>query len=491
MTFNRSLILYILLSVFISQGAYSGEPSGSESRAGGEEASGEARGGSGSMLDNLARRLGFSSHSAASYESSFDKTEFREMISPCLGNVIDTIIVTGNRDTKPETITREMASAIGSELDYEILYRDDSYLRGLGFFSVVDISVEQVSDDRCRLIVHVEERPKLFMKYPLPLVDYDFDTGMSYGVRWRIKNFMGVGEDILMTYEERPTKERGGGVGWFSPWTAGRRIRLSLSAYNFIRLEAPDDIDYIRERNGGKVVVGFPLTESRVRQVWLSPSIGLEGRTSRLTIDDDPDEADGDWIHQLLISFGVNISYDSRDNIIAPLDGYFAAFGVNQFSAIDGHPQQFTFYRLVSNLYQPVSNLGSLIAAIDIENRDGDLPAFYSIRLGGKSDVRGYDGEEGGRSRAIGSIQWRKAIFGPSVFRFPLIGRFDLTVNGVAFIDNGTLMDSLEEFGSSRFITSTGFGFEILSPLQDLIRIEWAFCEDEKPTFFITTNKQF
>ena len=492
LTFKKSLILYIFLSIFISPGdLVSGELRGDISAAGEKGSAEKVRGESGSMLDNLARKLGFSGRSAVSYESLVDRSGFEEMMSPCLGNVIDTIIVTGNKDTKPKTIIREMASRTGSHLDYDILCRDDSYLRGLGFFSVVDITVEQTGADRCRLIVHVEERPRLFMKYPLPVVNYDFDKGMSYGVRWRIKNFRGVGEDILMTYEERPNKERGGGVGWYSPWAAGRRMRLSASIYNFIRLEPPEDFDYIKERNGGKVMVGFPLTDSRVRQVWLSPSFGLEGRLSRLSIDDDSEDLAGEWINQVLISLGMNLSYDSRDNIIAPLDGYFAALGVNRFSTIHGYGQQFTFYRFVSNLYQPVLNLGSLIAAVDIENRDGDLPSFYSIRLGGKSELRGYTGEEGGRSRIIGSIQWRRPIFGPSVFNFPFIGRFDLTVNGIAFVDNGTLMSSFKELGDSRFLSSGGFGFEILSPVQDMIRIEWAFCEGENPTFYITTNKQF
>ncbi|MBN2184167.1 MAG: BamA/TamA family outer membrane protein [Candidatus Krumholzibacteriota bacterium] len=492
MTFKKSLILCIFLSILISPGdLVSGELRGGISSAGEKESDEKAGSGSSSMLDNLARKLGFGGFSADSGESSLDRAEFREKMTPCMGNVIDTIIVTGNRNTRPETIIREMASRIGSRLDDEILYRDDSYLRGLGFFSVVDITVEQIGAERCRLIVNVEERPRLFMKYPLPLVDYDFDKGMSYGVRWRIKNFRGAGEDILMTYEERPTKERGGGIGWYSPWAAGRRMRLFAGVYNYLRLEPPDYIDYIKERNEGRVMVGFPLTDSRVRQIWLSPSIGLEGRLSRLSIDDDSADPDGDWISQTLISFGLNISYDSRDNIIAPLDGYYAAVGVNRFSTIDGYAQRFTFYRFISNLYQPVLNLGSLIAAVDIENRDGDLSSFYNMRLGGKNELRGYRGDEGGRLRVIGSIQWRRPVFGPSVFRFPFIGRFDLAVNGVAFMDNGTLVSSFRDLDDSRFLSSGGFGFEILSPFQDLIRIEWAFCQGETPTFFITTNKQF
>ncbi len=492
LTFKTFLILYIFLSIFISPGdLVAGKPRGDISAVSEESSAGKIRNESGGMLDNLARKLGFKDFSTIDCESSVDLTEFKEKIGPCLGSVIDTIIVTGNRNTKPITITREMASRKGSQLDYDILYRDDSYLRGLGFFSIVDITVEQTGAERCRLIVHVEERPRLFMKYPLPVVNYDFDKGLSYGIRWRIKNFRGLGEDILMTYEERPTKERGGGVGWYSPWVAGRRMRLSTNLYNFIRLESPEESDYIKERNGGRVMIGFPLTDSRVRQVWLSPSFGLEGRLSRLSIDDDSEDLAGEWVNQLLISYGMNLSYDSRDNIIAPLDGYFAALGVNRFSTIHWYGQQFTFYRFISNLYQPVWNLGSLIVAIDVENRDGDLPSFYSMRLGGKSELRGYSGEEGGRSRLIGSLQWRKPIFGPAVFKLPFIGRFDLTVNGVAFIDNGALMRSFEELDDSRFLSSGGLGFEILSPVQNMIRIECAFCEGEKPVFYMTTNTQF
>ncbi|MBN2071460.1 MAG: BamA/TamA family outer membrane protein [Candidatus Krumholzibacteriota bacterium] len=492
LTLKIFLIIFILLSIFIPYSGITahGDPGEPANRAAGdpeEELAAKSPG----MFDNLARKLGFDGSGDHGMEPAFNRERFDSKISPCLGSVIDTIIVTGNRYTRASTITRVMASRTGSRLDNDVIFRDDSYLRGLGFFSMVNISVEQTGAERCRLIVHVEERPKLFMKYPMPVANYDFDKGLSYGIRWRIKNFRGLGEDILMQYEERSGKERGGGISWFAPWLGDQRIRLSTSLYNFTRLEAPENNDYIRERNGGRIMIGFPLTDDRMRQLWLSPSFGIEGRLSKLTIDKEVEVPAGEWIDQLFLSYGVHLSYDSRDNIIAPLDGYFTAIGVNRFVTIDGYIQQFAFYRYISNLYLPVRSFGTLIIAADLENRDGDLPSFYSMRLGGRTELRGYMGKEGGRSRIIGSLQWRKPIFGPVVFSVPLIGRFDLQLNGVAFVDNGTLMSSFTELSGSRFMTSGGFGFEILSPVQDMIRIECAFCEDERPAFYLTTNTQF
>jgi len=305
LTFKTFIILYIFTLILNTSGEIvasenGGDPGVDKSlTSNSSEAAGEVRG---NFFNDFARKLGFGSSSDMDYESYPDREGFKEMTGPCLGNVIDTIIVTGNRYTKAKTITRVMASRKGLRLDNDLLFRDDSYLRGLGFFSVVNISVEQAGVDRCRLIVHIEERPKIFMKYPLPVANYDFDKGLSYGGRWRIKNFRGAGEDILMTYEERPSKERGGGIAWYAPWVADRRVRLAASLYNFTRLEAPGDRDYIRERNGGRVMVGFPLTESRIRQVWLSPAFGMEKRLTRLSTDSDSPDRMGEWVGQMLIS---------------------------------------------------------------------------------------------------------------------------------------------------------------------------------------------
>lgn len=450
-----------------------------------------ARDHSGSFFQALAGRFGFSVVSGMDSGLLPSRKEIKKTLKPHLGSIIDTIIVTGNSSTRPKTIIREMASRQGEKLDDKLVFRDTSYLRGLGFFSAVEIRVEQCSPGRCRVEVHVEERSSLFMKYPLPIANYDIDKGLSLGIRWRVKNFRGVGEDLLITFEERPTRERGGAVTWYAPWVGGCRLKLSTRIFNYVRIKEPDGDDFIKDRNGGRVSVGLPLTRNRVKQVWLTPSFSLEGRLSRLSIEGNVNEPAGVWMRQLLISFGMALSYDSRDNYIAPMRGYLTAFSVNRYSSVHGHKQQYAFYRFISNLYIPVRDKGTLIFAIDADNRDGDLPSFYSMRLGGKTELRGFTGDYRGRSRVVGSLQWRKRIYGPVVFRVPVIGRFDLAINGVVFTGIGALMDCFDDLVDSRFYTSGGFGFEFLSPLQDIIRVECAVSEESDPVFYITSNTQF
>ena len=110
-------------------------------------------------------------------------------VNPFRGSIVDEIIVKGNTHTRRWTIIREMATKEGEHLDEHVLYRDHSYLRGLGFFSEVNITIDETEAGHCDLIVEVSERPNLFMKYPMPLLNYDMTRGVSYGVRWKVRNF--------------------------------------------------------------------------------------------------------------------------------------------------------------------------------------------------------------------------------------------------------------------------------------------------------------
>lgn len=444
-----------------------------------------------SMLESFARKLGFSRPADMDSGPPPSREDIEERLGPFLDSIIDTIIVTGNRYTHRKTIIREMATRQGERLDRDLIFRDDSYLRGLGFFSQVEITAEQADEGKCLVRVLVEERPGLFMKYPFPMINYRIDEGVSYGFRWRIRNFRGVGEEILMTYEERSGKERGGGATWYAPWVGGMRLRLYVNLFGYYRLEKPEIDDYIKQRSGGRVGIGIPLTSNMVRQIWFRPEFSVESRYSRMSIPGNINAPAGIFFRQFLMSYGAGLTVDSRDNNIAPMRGQLTSLKINRYITAHGHDQQYTFYRFISNHYFPLPRIGTIILASSADNRDGDLPSFFWMKLGGKNDLRGYGDDMQGRSKLINSIQWRKKIYGPRLYRIPWVGAFDLAVNAVAFIDNGALMESFDELSNARFHTSGGFGLEVLSPVQDLIRIEAAFSEGNAPTYYVTSNSRF
>jgi outer membrane protein assembly factor BamA len=412
-------------------------------------------------------------------------------VGPFKGSVVDEIIVKGNTHTKRWTIIREMATREGEHLDDHILYRDHSYLRGLGFFSEVDISIDETSPGHCNVIVKVSERPDLFMKYPMPSLNYDLVKGVSYGVRWKIRNFQGTGQELFAGFEKRRGHEHGGSVAWSLPYVGRHRMRLSFHGFSHERLKVPEKSDYVKERHGGGIMVGLPLTRSVLRQVWIMPSVSVENRHTRFSEDGTPNQ-NGDYFRQVYLITGLALTYDSRDNLISPFSGAFAGASVKRFTSIEGLKQQYSLMSVLGSFYLPVRRVGTIIFAVAADNRDGEVPWFYKMGMGGRNDLRGYPGSDArGNSRVLSTIQWRRNVYGPNAWDIPVIGKFDMALNTIAFFDSGVLMNSFDEMLTSRYHSTAGLGLEIISPIQDMIRLEVAFSEQGVPSYYFATRSRF
>ncbi|MCD6379103.1 BamA/TamA family outer membrane protein [bacterium] len=407
------------------------------------------------------------------------------------GEVIDTIIVLGNERTRRRAIIQEMASKRGAGLDLDLIERDSSYLRGLGFFSSVDISVESISEAECRVIVRVIERPDLFMKYPYPILDYDFTEGIRYGIGWKIKNFRGLGEILSVDFKKRRDKEHSGGASWYVPWVYGKRMRLNLGFFNYRRLDEPENNDFIKERDGIIASFGLPLSRDLVHQIWVAPLFSMEERRSRLSIPGNSTCPTGVYFRQNFLTLGLTVTYDSRNTWVAPTNGVYARFNLKHVFSIRGMEQKYSFCSFSGSHYTSFSNLGTLILAVSANNYEGSLPWFYKMGLGGGSDLRGYRSDFKGTSKILGTVQWRKMVYGPSMFDIPIVGKCDLRINLVAFVDTGALKDGFEYFNRSIFYSTIGGGIEVLSPIQDIVRFEIASDRHGYNKFYLTSGSRF
>ncbi|HMA75884.1 MAG TPA: BamA/TamA family outer membrane protein, partial [Candidatus Krumholzibacteriaceae bacterium] len=336
------------------------------------------------------------------------------------GQVIDTIIVYGNERTRRRAVIREMASKKGERINPDLIKRDSSYLKGMGYFSTVDISVENITEDRCRVIVRLDERPNLFMRYPYPVLDYHFEEGIRYGIRWKIKNFRGLGEEIAASFKKRRDKEHSGSASWYIPWVCGKRVRMGFDFFNYRRLDEPEYADFIKEQNGLRFSLGLPLTKDLVEQIWMTPSISIEDRNSRLSVPE------GKYYRQNILTLGMRLTYDSRNRWIVPTDGVYARINLKHVLSVNGLDQEYSFFSFSTSNFTSFGNMGTLILAVRADNYEGSLPGFYQMELGGNSDLRGYSDNIKGTARILGTMQWRKKIYGPNVFEIPRIGKFDL-----------------------------------------------------------------
>jgi outer membrane protein assembly factor BamA len=415
-----------------------------------------------------------------------------ERLEPFYGCTVDTIIVSGNTRTKTIAILREMATKQGARLDERLIRRDAAYLRGLAYFAEVGIMAEDTGHGKCRIFVTIVERPGLFMRVPYPVVNYDFEKGVSYGATWKIKNFRGLAENLSISAMRRRDKEEGAGFSWSAPWFMGRRMQFSFNAFTYRRIEEPTDADeeYIRKQHAGAIGIGVPVTRSLVRQLWLKTNLSFEGRESRLVDESTGTNGDSQW--QNFISAGAALEYDSRPNRISPFSGMHHQIRVRRYSAVSGPERNYIFYGFSNSFYIPTGAARSFILAVEGDIREGDLPSYYNMKLGGVRDLRGYSDEDlRGPVKITGTVQYRAQLFGPHVFRLPKIGEFDFTLNGVAFIDNGALMNSILDIDTATFHTTGGFGVELISPFRDLIRLEVASDGTGTPAFYMTAGTVF
>jgi len=407
------------------------------------------------------------------------------------GQIIDTVLVSGNRGTRPRTITRVMASKTGTRLNPDYLERDLSYLYGLGYFSSVRISVREEEESRCVILVRVNERPDLFLKYPYPVIDYDIERGLRYGAKWKVENFRGLGEHISVEFKRRADEDHSAGASWYIPWFLGRRLRFNLNIYNYRKLDEPESNDFIKSRNGVAVRFGFPLTDSFVRQLWFLPSLSLEDRESRLSIPENINYPAGVFFRQSLASAGFSLLYDSRNRNIVPTSGMVSNVYMRYVHSLSGLDQNYAFYEFRHRNFIEISDNDTFILGLDIFNRDGGLPSFFRMKLGGHSDLRGYFSDKKGTSKVLGSLQWRKLVFGPREYDIPWVGKFDLSINLTAFVDTGALAESFSELSGSDFHGAGGGGVEIISPLQNLLRLEYAADANGHGGMYFVSGSRF
>ena len=77
------------------------------------------------------------------------------------------------------------------------------------------------------------------------------------------------------------------------------------------------------------------------------------------------------------------------------------------------------------------------------------------------------------------------------MFDIPYVGKFDLALNAIVFIDNAALMDCISDFQESRYETTGGIGLEVISPIQDMVRLELGSDGRGNVAFYLSSGTRF
>jgi len=403
--------------------------------------------------------------------------------------IVDSVTVSGNNDTKPWVILREMETQPGEILDPATFRRDIHFLRDMTPFSSVEARADSLAPGHCAIRIEVRERSGILIRAVLPQVKYDFENGFTYGVRWNDQSFRGRLEDLTVSYMRNEQNDDAFNLSWSTPWIGWKHISLGVGAAYFNRGDIPDQI-CVLERIGLTSYVGIPLTESRITFSQLLLSLTFDkSRTGGEEEDGQTVESEG---KEVSVSPLVGYRFDSRDSGLRPTTGgTFSTSFRATFPIDDGRN---LYYRVTAEgrRFKELGEKTVVGVFSHVDYQLGDYPDYSYIRLGGPESLRGYPiNRFKGHHRWYSSIEWRYQFIPRTVFAFPIIHEFDIAMGFVTFVDSGIVWNGSEDFTLDMFHGTSGVGIDLYSPIQDVVRFEYGFSVHGAQLFHVSSGIRF
>lgn len=382
------------------------------------------------------------------------------------------ILVNGNYKTQDKVILREMRVAPGESYNSAEIANASERLRGLGYFSAVNITpIGEESDTRDILVEIEEARTASFnigagvssnggVAGEISYEQRNFDIGNGpegWGDILSDRTFTGAGQ-TFRAYASPSSTGTSAGIRFVDPYLFDQPYVLSNDLYYRQRSRS----DWDETRAGLRTSIGRRFGHNLI--------LSLNMRAEDVTIDDIEDpplraievlDAEG---HTTVLGFGPSLRYDTTNRgpllyrgIIAQA-GYEYAFGSDdvQFNKITAGLD--TYLTLYSDLFDRRTVLALHVDGGYID--DVDAPIFERFYAGGLGSVRGF------RFRGISP---RSGIDeDPVGGSFTLLSSAELSypvyaemIRGVFFVDAGTVEREVE---FTTYRVAAGFGIRIVFP---------------------------
>ncbi len=399
------------------------------------------------------------------------------------GTVVDSIVVTGNRNTKGYVLLREMETRPGDVLDPEIMRRDLRFISDLSPFATVTVRADSLAPGHSALRISVTERSNLFLKSILPFVKFDFEKGLTYGARWRDKNFRGRLEQLSLNYQRNERDDENISLSWSTPWIGWKHISLGGRVAFFNRGDTPPGFT-VHENLGISGFVALPLTESRIRFSQVRFILALD--KSRLAGGGEP------IVREVVLSPQFGYRFDGRDSPLRPETGAVVDFAVGASLPLDRDIDTFYHLRNESKLFLHVTQRSTIGLLSNVLYQFGHVPEFSLVKLGGAGSLRGHpDARFSGFHRWFQTIEWRYLYLPRKVFHVPLVKQFDVSLVFVTFVDGGIAWRHASEFDKENFHGTAGVGIRFYSPLRDVVRLDFGSNTRGDARFHFETGIRF
>ena len=400
---------------------------------------------------------------------------------------IERIDIVGNVRTLDEVIRREFRLVEGDAFSSALIRRSRQRIMNLGYFDKVDIGTSEGSaPDRSILTVEVSE---------VPTGELSFGAGVSSAegvlgdIAIRERNLLGQGQDLRLALTASARRQEID-LSFTEPYFMERDVAAGFDVFSRT-VDLQDESSFDRETIGFSLRVGYPLSERlrhSVTYTLKNDEVGeVSETTSRFIRDQEGETTTSAISHRL--------TYDLRDSIIDPTEGYVVRFG--QELAGLGGDNRYIKHTLRYGHYFSIADgwiLSAVLRSGHIIGLDDDVGIVDRFFLGGSS-LRGFESSGvGPRDQETGDSLGGNLFYSLSgELTFPLGVGEELDLRGATFTDIGSLTDidasgpELLDEASPRLAVGVGLRFQ--SPIGP-IRLDFSRALI-KEDFDVTENFRF
>ena len=369
-------------------------------------------------------------------------------ISIINSQIIDTIIISGNKRTDSQIILRELSHPLESKLDSTFLNQDKNKLYNLGLFSEVNIYRENN--------IYKIDLIESFSIVPIPIIDHNedaLDNKWTLGLGIVDINFLGQNQKVALGMTFLGDKIYIANL--FNPWFFGNHGSLEINLGNI------DSYNIFHDININKIfysvrVGGYFKDFHRLNFLIGNTKYELD-KTEKYNFNQ--------------IIFGY--LYDKRNIYIDPTRGFLlgAKFSFNKDiydrNDISRISFIFNYYKIIHSkiFIDPV--LAFKVKALFKYPNFDKLPIFEHEYLGGENFIRGYKSNKPPTDIRLeytnviyNSFELQSTILARKNYSFNSLPGFEFGIDGLLFIDIGLGSNRYNEFYLDKALVGYGFGFK-------------------------------
>jgi len=379
---------------------------------------------------------------------------------------INRIIITGNTRTQDDVIRREINLFEGQQYSKSELDKSISNIKRLAFFKNVEMKSSRLADnaDKVDIFIEVDENKTGELSIGLSQSN---TTGAAFTFGIKERNFLGTGNVLNAGLINSEAVEE---VSFFfsNPDFLGKNHTLSYGVTSRkVDSKYIDLNSYTLNTLGVNASYGIPISEyAKFNNGFNIETLDLECGSIYLFYENSQCSDNSSKLNFSLIS---SVNENSLNDSMFPTSGKKSNVRLEL-----GLPlADFLYYKfdIDHSSYYPVGEnltlkLGSKLGFIDTYN-DKETPFYRKYFGGGSTSIRGFDLNSLGPKYSNGSVKGGEvSLLGTSSIISPL--SFIDNSNNMrvgAFVDIGSITESVDQFDTSDIRASTGIAFSWYTPI--------------------------